>query len=79
MSLLRHSYVTPCAGGVLYVPPGTYKLTRASQVYSKAIIIRGAGLNRTTLYYPNSFAVRTKPAEQLLSRPAQLNMSHHIM
>jgi len=40
--------------GVLYLPAGTYRLTRVLKLYNRQIIIRGAGVDATTLYYPFS-------------------------
>lgn len=42
------------AGGVLYIPAGTYRIARNVTI-RKPIVIRGDGMNLTTLYYPFSF------------------------
>ncbi|MGE0118019.1 MAG: glycosyl hydrolase family 28-related protein [Dongiaceae bacterium] len=43
-------------GGVVYFPAGTYVLTEQVKIASSNLIIRGAGRDRTTLYYPKPLA-----------------------
>ncbi len=45
-------------GGVLFLPKGTYKLTRPIKIVKKAMVLKGEGRDLTTLYYPYSFKVR---------------------
>lgn len=41
-------------GGVVFFPAGTYRLTRTTRIWNAEIVIRGAGRDETTLYYPYS-------------------------
>eukprot|EP00955_Chlamydomonas_euryale_P084106 363925-Chlamydomonas_euryale.AAC.27 len=55
--------------GVLYLPAGTYRLTRVLKLYNRQIIIRGAGVDATTLYYPFSQKVCSRPWFQVTALP----------
>jgi hypothetical protein len=39
-------------GGTIYIPAGTYKITRRLNFTKSNTILRGAGQNQTTLYFP---------------------------
>jgi hypothetical protein len=43
-------------GGAVFVPAGRYVITRRLQVNDKALVVRGAGRDNTTLYMPYSLA-----------------------
>lgn len=43
------------SGRVVYFPPGKYVITRRIQIYA-SVVLRGAGKDTTTLYFPNSLA-----------------------
>ncbi len=39
---------------MLYIPPGTYRITKRIEIRYKNMIIRGAGKDKTILYFPFS-------------------------
>jgi hypothetical protein len=42
--------------GVLYIPPGTYVLKKRIDMRRPNLVIRGAGMDRTTIYIPVSLS-----------------------
>jgi hypothetical protein len=67
-------------GGAVFIPAGRYVITRRLQVNDKALVIRGAGMDNTTLYMPFALAhvdlaaklrvpIRNLTREQLLAAP----------
>jgi pectate lyase-like protein len=39
-------------GGAIYIPPGRYKLTKVIEIRKPNLVLRGAGPDQTTLYFP---------------------------
>jgi hypothetical protein len=42
------------AGGVVQVPPGRFELAERLEIRKSGLVLRGAGRDRTTLYFPRS-------------------------
>ena len=53
---LERAFQTLPSTSVLFIPAGTYMVTR-NLTRTKQIVVRGAGRDDTTLYYPYSFKV----------------------
>lgn len=50
---MPHYAVVQVKSGAVFLPAGTYKLTRRLDI-RKALLLRGEGRDLTTLYFPQS-------------------------
>ncbi|KAL4435853.1 hypothetical protein ABPG77_000615 [Micractinium sp. CCAP 211/92] len=41
------------SGVAVWVPPGVYRITKMLQIQQSNVVVRGAGINRTVLYFPD--------------------------
>jgi hypothetical protein len=44
--------IAKTASGVIFIPPGKYKITRILEIKRPGVVLRGAGTDKTTLYCP---------------------------
>ncbi len=56
--------------GAIEIPPGRYKITRIIEIRKSNIVLRGAGFNKTTLFFPIPLeTIKPNPGSTTSGRP----------
>jgi hypothetical protein len=55
--------IDAASAGAVFIPAGRYRITRQLMIRKSGVVIRGAGRDVTTLYFPNSLTQMVGPGE----------------